>query len=66
MFPIIQKTISARCAPTSEILVIHGERTDLPPPPTKCGHQSIVIDPTYEIIHWTPELRREFTGAITP
>ena len=51
---------SAHCARVSKVLLLRNEYTDVPTVPTRCGPTSIVVDPMYEIIHWTPELRRAF------
>jgi hypothetical protein len=39
---------------------IAGERTPLPKPDLKCGGVTYVVDPDFEMIHWTPELKAEY------
>jgi hypothetical protein len=49
-----------RCARATTHVVLQAAPAVLPNPGANCGRPSYVIDPAYEIIHWTPELRREF------
>ena len=50
---------SERCTRRVVRMVLRGAYTLLPPSPVRCGADSIVVDPTYEILHWTPKLRKE-------
>ena len=57
---------STRCALRKTQVLLRDERTELPSMPATCGIRSFAIDPRYEIIHWTPELRREFAEPRRP
>jgi len=52
--------VSAACPRTTHWVRVDGERTLLPSLDAKCVQPSYVVDPDFEIIHWTPELRSEF------
>ncbi len=52
-----------KCKPRAERVVLTGTSTPLPASPSSCGRASYDVDPTYEIIHLTPELRRRFGRA---
>jgi hypothetical protein len=57
---------SERCGAVSTHVVLSGESTKLVPLPSKCGRASFAVDPSYEIIRWTPDLRREFSERRQP
>lgn len=57
---------SERCKAVTMHVVLAAERTNPLPLPSKCGRASFAIDSTYEIIRWTPELRREFSERRRP
>jgi aminopeptidase N len=56
--------VSERCNSATTHVVLRAEPTNVLPLPANCGRTSVVIDPTYEIIHWTPQLRRELGRAV--
>lgn len=52
---------SERCARRTIPIELRETVTLLPVSDGRCGRDSIVVDPEYQILHWTPELRREFS-----
>lgn len=52
---------SERCGRRTMRIVLREAVTLLPPPVSRCGVESVIVDPSYEILHWTAELRKEFS-----
>jgi len=49
--------VTERCARETFRVRLGATPTFLPQPSAKCGRPSFLVDPAYQIIHWTPDLR---------
>jgi hypothetical protein len=52
--------ITTSCPRQTQRVLLLGSSTRLPTPAPGCGPATYAVDPEYEIIHWTPELRRRW------
>ena len=48
------------CQMETHRVVLSTATTPLPRAAERCGPPSYVIDPEYQVIHWTPEIRQRF------